>query len=483
MTHDAYGSTVTSGQSPKVSDQKPESSPALRIDSRMNTETTQEVGSIAPADAAGLPASQSNLATLGQVPESQSAAPKSSIETRTSTKSGQGQSGEDSDANNFLELIKQKCFENYHTVAYTLIIVTYFIAFIEYLYFRLVSLIVHERIIYKRNCHKHFNETIVRFELHYASAIATFLVMAGFQLFFFFFLTVSSKWLEVRRNFTRIMSMEQRLRNELAFELKRVMFVTVLPTFSVYSMCSIVIICAIFYMVGLRDPVYHVGSRVLIYPIAWVCQPKTQPHTAHLSEGSQPQVLQVTQNEQTQSAPVADKRRAARRRGGNEPVGAPAPISPQSSAPQQKPTVWTTANPAGSGRTLQQWGKQQINSATRHLPTPPTINLPNPRLRIAGDTGSKYQRLSDESPNAGRCQSKVATASTSGVSEVQSPSRDDSDQERIKSCDEISSSVAATVDDVVVVVINHSDEISSESASSREASVKRPRSCDPSEKI
>lgn len=30
-------------------------------------------------------------------------------------------------------------------------------------------------------------------------------------------------------------------------------------------MCSIVIICAIFYIVGLRDPVEHIGSQVIIY--------------------------------------------------------------------------------------------------------------------------------------------------------------------------------------------------------------------------
>ncbi|KAI1708626.1 hypothetical protein DdX_11701 [Ditylenchus destructor] len=165
-------------------------------------------------------------------------------------------------------------------------------------------------------------------------------------------------------------------------------------------------------------------------------------------------------------------------------ISEPAPVSPQSSTPQQETTVWTTVNPAGSGRTLQQWGKQQINSATRHLPNPPNINLPNPRLRIPGDTGSRYQRLSDESPNAGRCQSKVASVSVSVTNPVftSSPSKDDSDQARRKSCEETSSSVAATVDDVVVVVINDSDETCSESATSREASMKRPKSCEHSEK-
>uniref|UniRef100_A0A915CLT2 Uncharacterized protein n=1 Tax=Ditylenchus dipsaci TaxID=166011 RepID=A0A915CLT2_9BILA len=176
-----------------------------------------------------------------------------------------GKLQEDDDGSNLLAALQQACFENYHTFAYTIIIGSYFIAFCLYLYLRLISWIFPQKIIYKRHCQKHENETIVRMELHYASATATFLVMATFQLVCFFFLTISSKWLEVRRTFTNFVSMEERLRNELVFAIKRVMFVTVLPSFVVYLLSSIVVTLAIFYMVGMRDSVNHVGSQVIIY--------------------------------------------------------------------------------------------------------------------------------------------------------------------------------------------------------------------------
>lgn len=54
----------------------------------------------------------------------------------------------------------------------------------------------------------------------------------GIPLQCFFLLTISGKWLEVKRTFTNFMSMEERLHNELAFAIRRVMFLTVVPTFS-----------------------------------------------------------------------------------------------------------------------------------------------------------------------------------------------------------------------------------------------------------
>lgn len=86
------------------------------------------------------------------------------------------------DEDGFVVLLQRKLFDNYHTVAYALIIGTYLIAFAEYLYLRLVSLIMPQKIIYKRSCEKHLNETIVRNELHYASTTVIFIVIATFQI-------------------------------------------------------------------------------------------------------------------------------------------------------------------------------------------------------------------------------------------------------------------------------------------------------------
>jgi hypothetical protein len=125
-------------------------------------------------------------------------------QSRSGSQGKDSQSGHsESDEGSLLVAMQQTFFENYHTFAYVLIIGSvsfdflvindsaqelifiefqYFIAFCLYLYLRLISLIFPGKIIYKRHCQKHENETIVRFEIHYASATVTFLVMATFQL-------------------------------------------------------------------------------------------------------------------------------------------------------------------------------------------------------------------------------------------------------------------------------------------------------------
>ncbi|KAI6196405.1 hypothetical protein M3Y94_01105000 [Aphelenchoides besseyi] len=171
----------------------------------------------------------------------------------------------DQNDDGIVTLLQRKLFDHYHSLAYALIIGTYFIAFAEYLYLRLVSLIYPDRVVYKGACSKHGNETIVRNELHYASTTVVFLVMGAFQVVCFFLLTISSRWLTVRRTFRRFVSLEEKLRNELVFSIKRVMYATILPTFIVYSMCSTIVITAIFYNVGLRDPIVSKWSQIVMY--------------------------------------------------------------------------------------------------------------------------------------------------------------------------------------------------------------------------
>uniref|UniRef100_A0A914LLS3 Uncharacterized protein n=1 Tax=Meloidogyne incognita TaxID=6306 RepID=A0A914LLS3_MELIC len=173
---------------------------------------------------------------------------------------------EDEDGTSHIKLLQQKLFEHYHTVAYTIVIFTCFLAFCEYLYLRLVSFIFPEPIIYRRKCEKHYNEVVLRNELHFASGLAVFLVMGIFQILCFFLLTISKKLLDVRRTtFSQVISIEERLHIELVFAVKRTMFATLYPTFAIYLLCSSVIYCDIFYMVGLRDPIVHGGSLIIIY--------------------------------------------------------------------------------------------------------------------------------------------------------------------------------------------------------------------------
>nr|CAD2167510.1 unnamed protein product [Meloidogyne enterolobii] len=173
---------------------------------------------------------------------------------------------EDEDGTSHIKLLQQKLFEHYHTVAYTIVIFTCFLAFCEYLYLRLVSFIFPEPIIYRRKCEKHYNEVVLRNELHFASGLAVFLVMGIFQILCFFLLTISKKLLDVRRiTFSQVISIEERLHMELVFAVKRTMFATLFPTFAIYLLCSSVIYCDIFYMVGIRDPIVHGGSLIIIY--------------------------------------------------------------------------------------------------------------------------------------------------------------------------------------------------------------------------
>ena len=81
----------------------------------------------------------------------------------------------------------------------------------------------------------------------------------------FFLLTISDQWLTIRRTFKNVVSLEEKLRNELVISIKRVMFTTVIPSFLTYSMASAVVISSIFYMIGMRDRIETTWSQVIIH--------------------------------------------------------------------------------------------------------------------------------------------------------------------------------------------------------------------------
>jgi hypothetical protein len=163
------------------------------------------------------------------------------------------------------KILQKKIYSNYITVAYCFVLGTYFCAFTLYVYLRLASIIFPERFVYRRACEVLKNETIVRNGLHYASVTAPFLIVTFVQIYAFFLLTISSTYINFERRYRNFNSMEDQLLLELRYKIRKVMFESILPTFLVYFLTSLVILSSIFYMVGLRDEVVDTFSKVVVY--------------------------------------------------------------------------------------------------------------------------------------------------------------------------------------------------------------------------
>uniref|UniRef100_A0A7E4VNR8 Serpentine receptor class gamma n=1 Tax=Panagrellus redivivus TaxID=6233 RepID=A0A7E4VNR8_PANRE len=164
-----------------------------------------------------------------------------------------------------LRVVQKKIYAHYINLAYTLVIGTYFVAFGLYLYFRLTNLVFPDKIIYKRFCEQHENETVVRTGFHYASTLGAFCASEFIQIVCFFLLTISGNFLRIRRHYRYFISMEEKLLLELRYHIRKIMYSTVLQTFVVYIMSSIAVWASIFYMVGMRDEVMDATSAVFIH--------------------------------------------------------------------------------------------------------------------------------------------------------------------------------------------------------------------------
>jgi hypothetical protein len=163
------------------------------------------------------------------------------------------------------KILQKKVYSNYITVAYCLVLGTYFCAFTLYLYLRLASIIFPERFVYRRACEVLKNETIVRNGIHYGSITVTFITITLIQCYAFFLLTISSTYINFERRYRNFNSMEDQLLLELRYNIRKIMYESILPTFLVYSLTSLVILSSIFYMVGLRDEVVDTVSQVFVY--------------------------------------------------------------------------------------------------------------------------------------------------------------------------------------------------------------------------
>ncbi|VDM62480.1 unnamed protein product, partial [Angiostrongylus costaricensis] len=80
------------------------------------------------------------------------------------------------------ERIENTLHTHYYTIAYTLVIVAYLAGFAEYVYFRLVSILIPERITYHPICHEKEGRRVGKDGFHYGVSIGAFIAIALFQL-------------------------------------------------------------------------------------------------------------------------------------------------------------------------------------------------------------------------------------------------------------------------------------------------------------
>ncbi|KAK6041873.1 hypothetical protein COOONC_20622 [Cooperia oncophora] len=90
------------------------------------------------------------------------------------------------------ERIEQTLHAHYYAIAYTLVIVAYLVGFGEYLYFRLVSILIPERTYYHPSCQEKQDRRVGKDGFHYGVSIGAFIAIALFQLFVSYLLLFGS---------------------------------------------------------------------------------------------------------------------------------------------------------------------------------------------------------------------------------------------------------------------------------------------------
>ncbi|PAV71493.1 hypothetical protein WR25_12232 [Diploscapter pachys] len=150
--------------------------------------------------------------------------------------------------------------KHYYTIAYGLVLSAYLIGFIEYLYFRLVSLIDPLPIDPSR---KNDPNRQGKEGFHYGVSLAAFIAIGMFQLLCFFGLTISDSWTHCIPDPSKPELSRQR--KELGDFIRLMIGKTMYRVFSCYGICSIINCLIIYYMVGIRDSLGDVLSIVLCY--------------------------------------------------------------------------------------------------------------------------------------------------------------------------------------------------------------------------
>ncbi|CAJ0605416.1 unnamed protein product [Cylicocyclus nassatus] len=138
------------------------------------------------------------------------------------------------------ERIEETLNAHYYTIAYTLVIVAYLVGFAEYLYFRLVSILIPEHTYYHPSCQEKQDRRVGKDGFHYSVSIGAFIAIALFQLIIV------------------------KMKHDLAAHIRKTISQSMYRTFLCYGICSFINCGIIFYMVAIQDALDETGT-VLLY--------------------------------------------------------------------------------------------------------------------------------------------------------------------------------------------------------------------------
>ncbi|WKX94876.1 hypothetical protein Q1695_011833 [Nippostrongylus brasiliensis] len=162
------------------------------------------------------------------------------------------------------ERIEHTLHTHYYTIAYTLVIVAYLVGFAEYLYFRLVSILIPERVTHHPTCQEKQDRRVGKDGFHYGVSIGAFIAIAFFQLICFFALTISENWTVCKTEYNPLNQIVK-MQHDLAAHIRRTISQSMYRTFLCYGICSFINCGIIFYMVAIQDSLGDTVSTVLMY--------------------------------------------------------------------------------------------------------------------------------------------------------------------------------------------------------------------------
>ncbi|CAI5442074.1 unnamed protein product [Caenorhabditis angaria] len=162
-----------------------------------------------------------------------------------------------------VQQIENALNRNYYKIAYSIVIIAYLAGFAEYMYFRLVSLIIPEHIVFHPPCEGKSNRKIGKEGFHYGISICAFIGVSIFQLLCFFGLTISENWTESKENPRE--SRQAAHREEFALYVRTMISKTMYRVFLCYAICSLINCAIIFYMVAIQDSLGDIVSTILLY--------------------------------------------------------------------------------------------------------------------------------------------------------------------------------------------------------------------------
>ncbi|CAJ0963591.1 unnamed protein product, partial [Mesorhabditis belari] len=162
-----------------------------------------------------------------------------------------------------IERIDTSLNAHYYTIAYCVVITAYVLGFAEYVYLRLVSILIPEKMKFYKTCQERANETVGKDGFHYGVSLGAFIVIALFQLICFFGLTISEKW--TRTSHFGPASASSLRREQLASQIRCVISKIMYRTFLCYGLCSGIICMIIFNVVGIQDSIGDTISQICIY--------------------------------------------------------------------------------------------------------------------------------------------------------------------------------------------------------------------------